>query len=61
MWRREHLSRFSHTHAFHTSHGVAHIAYFCAVMAEGHGIYALAGGVMVVFSFITVLCDEPQQ
>lgn len=56
--QREHLNRLCHSHTFHASHGVAHIAYFCSVMAEGHGLYALAGGVMVVFSFITVIADE---
>lgn len=56
--RRERLQRLCHSHAFHASHGIAHIAYFCSVMAEGHGLYAAAGGVMVVFSFITVLVEE---
>lgn len=55
---REVLNKLCHSHAFHASHGVAHIAYFCSVMAEGHGLYAVAGGVMVAFSFITVLTDE---
>jgi hypothetical protein len=55
---REHLQRIAHTHAFHTSHGVAHAAYFCAVMAEGHGFYAAIGGVMVVYSFIIVIASE---
>lgn len=55
---RERLQRLCHSHAFHATHGVAHIAYFCSVMAEGHGVYALAGGVMVAFSFFTVLVDE---
>lgn len=52
------LKYLSHSNSFHTAHGVSHIAYFVAVMAEGHGFYALIGGVMVVFSFITVLSDD---
>jgi hypothetical protein len=47
----------AHSKAFHTSHGCAHIAYFVAVLVEGHGMYALIGGVMVIFSFITVVTD----
>jgi hypothetical protein len=27
-------------------------------MAEGHGLYAVVGGVMVVYSLITVLTTE---
>ncbi|WP_316235022.1 MULTISPECIES: hypothetical protein [unclassified Bradyrhizobium] len=57
---RDHVRRIVHSHAFHTSHGVAHAAYFCAVMAEGHGFYAVIGGVMVVYSFITVIAAEDQ-
>jgi hypothetical protein len=52
------LCTVSHTPAFHASHGVAHCAYFVAVMAEGHGLYAVVGGVMVVYSLITVLTSE---
>lgn len=52
------LSKVAHTHSFHTSHGLAHIAYFIAVVAEGHGVYAIAGGIMVVFSFITILTEK---
>jgi hypothetical protein len=55
---RERLRRIAHTHVFHTSHSVAHAAYFCAVMAESHGFYAVIGGVMVVYSFITVIASE---
>jgi hypothetical protein len=53
------LIHVAHSKAFHTSHGCAHIAYFLAVIAEGHGIYAAIGGVMVIFSFITVLTGDP--
>lgn len=55
---RERLKRVTHTQTFHTSHGVAHVAYFVAVLAEGHGFYAAIGGVMVVFSLITVITSE---
>lgn len=55
---RERLRQLAHTHAFHTSHSVAHVAYFCAVMAEGHGIYAMIGGVMVIYQFIVVIASE---
>jgi hypothetical protein len=55
---KERLTCLSHSHRFHTSHGVAHVAYFIAVMAEGHGVYALCGGIMVVFSFITIIADD---
>lgn len=54
----ERLVHVTHTKAFHQTHGVAHVAYFVAVLAEGHGVYALIGGVMVVFSMITVICDD---
>lgn len=57
MWRKR-LARLSHCHTFHTAHGVSHVAYFVAVLAEGHGMYALIGGVMVVFSLITVVAEE---
>jgi hypothetical protein len=57
---REPIKRIAHTHAFHTSHGVAHAAYFCAVMAESHGYYAIIGGVMVVYSFIIVLASDEE-
>jgi hypothetical protein len=57
MWR-ERLNRISHCKAFHTSHGVAHVAYFVAVLAEGHGMYAMIGGVMVVFSLVTVVTSD---
>lgn len=52
------LCRVSHTPVFHASHGVAHCAYFVAVMAEGHGLYAVVGGVMVVYSLITVVASD---
>ena len=58
------LCRATHTPVFHASHGVAHVAYFCTVLAEGHGLYALCGGVMVVYSLVTVIthADEgPEQ
>jgi hypothetical protein len=54
----ERLCAASHTSAFHTTHGVAHVAYFIAVMVEGHGLYAIVGGVMVVYSLITVVASE---
>lgn len=57
MWR-ERLNRISHHKAFHTAHGVSHVAYFVAVLAEGHGFYAAIGGVMVVFSLVTVVTTE---
>lgn len=52
------LCRGAHTPVFHASHGVAHVAYFVSVMAEGHGMYALVGGVMVVYSLITVVASD---
>lgn len=52
------LCAASHTSIFHTTHGVAHVAYFIAVMVEGHGLYAIIGGVMVIYSLITVVADE---
>lgn len=58
IFDRDVLNKLCHSHAFSASHGIAHIAYFCSVMAEGHGAYAIAGGVMVLFSFVTVLADE---
>jgi hypothetical protein len=50
--------KIAQSHEFHTTHGVAHIAYFVAVMAEGHGLYAIVGGIMVVFSLITVIGSD---
>lgn len=58
IFDREVLNKLCHSHAFHASHGIAHIAYFCSVMAEGHGAYAVAGGVMVLFSFVTTITDD---
>lgn len=55
---KDHLITVAHSKAFHASHGYAHIAYFVAVVAEGHGFYSVIGGVMVVFSFIATLADE---
>lgn len=55
---RERLTHLSHTHGFHTTHNAAHVLYFIAVVTEGHGLYAIVGGVMVVLSFITVVSKE---
>lgn len=55
---KERLARLSHSHTFHTTHGVAHVFYFIAVMTEGHGLYAIVGGAMVVFSLISVVASE---
>ncbi|MGM5019251.1 hypothetical protein [Tardiphaga sp. 367_B4_N1_1] len=57
---KERLARISHSHSFHTTHGIAHVFYFIAVMAEGHGLYAIIGGAMVVFSLITVVAGTDE-
>jgi hypothetical protein len=57
---KERLARISHSHGFHTTHGVAHVFYFIAVMTEGHGLYAIIGGAMVVFSLITVVTGDEE-
>jgi hypothetical protein len=57
----KHLNHIAHTKVFHQTHGYAHIAYFVAVLAEGHGVYAIIGGVMVVFSMINVICCDGEE
>ncbi|WP_368508138.1 hypothetical protein [Bradyrhizobium lupini] len=57
MWK-DRFSRITHCSAFQTSHGIAHIAYFVVVCAEGHGLYSAIGGVMVIFSMIHVAAGE---
>ena len=52
------LTKAAHSGPFITTHGFAHVAYFVAVMTEGHGFYAIIGGVMVVFSLVTVLTSS---
>ncbi|MBW7970993.1 hypothetical protein [Bradyrhizobium sp. BR 10289] len=57
----ERLAHVAHSKSFHATHGVAHVAYFVTVFAEGHGLYAVIGGVMVVFSLINVIVDDVER
>lgn len=38
--------------ASHTSRNAAHLVYFGAVFVEGHGVYALAGGVLLLIGVV---------
>lgn len=47
-WARD----FSREHALHEGHQYAHIAYFGAVAAEGHGVYAKIASALFVLSVL---------
>ena len=43
---------FSAENCIHEGHQYAHIAYFAAIAAEGHGVYAKIGGVLFIISVV---------
>lgn len=51
----EHIKRVSHSHTFHATHELAHMAYLCCIVAEGQGVHSLTGGVMLVCSIVVLL------
>jgi hypothetical protein len=55
---REHLKRVSHSHTFHTTNELAHLAYLVSIMVEKGGIHTVTGGVMLVCSVVVLLGGE---
>lgn len=52
------LKKLLHRLDFGTVHGLAHLLYFGAVFVEGHGLYALMGGVLLALGLAAVLFQE---
>jgi hypothetical protein len=52
------IDRIVHAKGYHLSHGLLHAGYFSFVFIEGHGTYALFGGVLVVFTIVSTLVGE---
>lgn len=52
------LDKITHTKMFHRSHILVHTGYFSFVFIEGHGIYAVAGGMMALFTIILALAGQ---
>ena len=49
------INRIAHSETFHRTHGLAHLAYLMAITAEGRGFHSVVGGVMAVFTVITII------
>lgn len=54
----EHIVRVSHSHTFHTTHELAHIAYLICICWEGGGAHAVVGGTMLICSFVALIGGE---
>lgn len=54
----EHFVRISHSHTFHTTHEVAHMAYLVSIIMEGGGFHGFTGGMMLVCSFVVLMGGE---
>ena len=46
-----------HTKVLHCSHGLAHASYLTAVFVEGHGIYAVTAGILLVITVATYIAN----
>lgn len=44
--------------AFHSLHGFTHLAYFGAVWVEGHGMYAMTGGALLIFGVFALVMGD---
>lgn len=44
--------------AFHSAHGLTHLAYFGAVWLEGHGIYAATGGALLIMGMFGMMMGD---
>lgn len=47
---REKLRHSRAPEVLHEGHGFAHLVYCVAVFFEGHGLYALMGGILALFT-----------
>lgn len=43
---------------FHAGHTTAHLTYFGAVWVQGHGMYSMMGGALLVFGIVGVILKE---
>lgn len=54
------LIRLAHCKVTRVSREYCHLVYFGAVFIEGHGIYSIAGGVLLVFGVLGVIAGEEE-
>lgn len=52
------LYTLTHRKSFVGAHTLVHTGYFSFVFLEGHGVYAIAGGAMAIFTVLLALAGE---
>jgi hypothetical protein len=42
----------------HEGHHYVHLVYFAAVAVEGHGVYSMAGGALLIIGVVAILIGD---